>query len=147
MNVAWGLCWGGSQGTKPCIFPCKVAAVGDETYLLFAAVAAAVGLPFFLPHCNGDVLLCDVKSHTTLHQCQFFCDVLLCDVKSHTALHQCQFFCDVLLCDVKSHPTLHQCQVSQFYLSVTRKYCFAISFNSYAYIIHKFLYSHTINRY
>ena len=26
----------------------------------------------------------------------FFCDVLLCDVNSHTALHQCQFFCDVL---------------------------------------------------
>ena len=42
MNVAWGLCWGGSQGTKPCIFPCKVAAAGDERYLLCAAVAAAV---------------------------------------------------------------------------------------------------------
>ena len=53
MNVAWALLWGGSRSAKPCVFPCKVAAVGDETYLLFAAVAAAVGLPFFLPHCNG----------------------------------------------------------------------------------------------
>ena len=57
-----------------------------------------------------DVLLFDVKSDSALQQCQFFCDVLLCDVKTHTTLHQGQFFCDVLLCDVKSHTTLHQCQ-------------------------------------
>ena len=25
MDVAWGLCWGGSRSTKPCVFPCKVA--------------------------------------------------------------------------------------------------------------------------
>ena len=43
-----------------------------------------------------DVLLCNVKSHTTLHQGQFFSDVLLCSVKSHTTLHQSQFFSDVL---------------------------------------------------
>ena len=42
MNVAWGLCWGGSQSTKPCIFSCKVAAAGDERYLLCAPGAAAV---------------------------------------------------------------------------------------------------------
>ena len=76
-----------------------------------------------------DVLLCSVKSHTTLHQCQFFCDALLCSVKSHTTLHQCQFFCDVLLCSVQSHTTLHQGRVSQFFLSVTRKYCFPTSFD------------------
>ena len=27
---------------KPCVFQCKVAAVGDERYILCAAVAAAV---------------------------------------------------------------------------------------------------------
>ena len=53
MNVAWGLCWAGSRRTKPCIFLCKVAAGGDERYLLCAAGAAAPGLPFFLPQCNG----------------------------------------------------------------------------------------------
>ena len=42
MNVAWGLCWGGSRSTKPCVFLCKVAAAGDERYLVCAAVAAAV---------------------------------------------------------------------------------------------------------
>ena len=42
MNVAWDLCWGGSRSTKPCVFPCKVAAVGDERYLVRAAGAAAV---------------------------------------------------------------------------------------------------------
>ena len=26
MNVAWALFWGGRRSTKPCIFPCKVAA-------------------------------------------------------------------------------------------------------------------------
>ena len=31
---------------KPCVFLCKVAAGGDERYLVCAAGAAAVGLPF-----------------------------------------------------------------------------------------------------
>ena len=42
MNVAWALFWGGSRRTKPCVFSCKVAAAGDERYLVCAAVAAAV---------------------------------------------------------------------------------------------------------
>ena len=39
MNVAWAMLWGGSRSTKPCVFPCKVAAAGDERYLVCAAVA------------------------------------------------------------------------------------------------------------
>ena len=42
MDVARGLCWGGSRSTKPFIFLCKVAAGGDERYLVCAAGAAAV---------------------------------------------------------------------------------------------------------
>ena len=42
MNVAWAMFEGGSRSTKPCVFPCKVAAAGDERYLVCAAVAAAV---------------------------------------------------------------------------------------------------------
>ena len=42
MNVAWAMFWGGSRSTKPCVFLCKVAAAGDESYLVCAAVAAAV---------------------------------------------------------------------------------------------------------
>ena len=42
MNVAWAMCWGGSRSTKPCIFPCKVVAAGDERYLECAAGAAGV---------------------------------------------------------------------------------------------------------
>ena len=38
----WALFGGGSRSTKPCIFPCKVAAGGDERYLLCAAGAAGV---------------------------------------------------------------------------------------------------------
>ena len=44
MNVAWAMFWGGSRSTKPCVFPCKVAAAGDERYLVCAAGAAAVGI-------------------------------------------------------------------------------------------------------
>ena len=36
--------WGGSRSTKPCVLPCKVAAAGDESYLVCAAVAAGVVL-------------------------------------------------------------------------------------------------------
>ena len=42
MNVAWALFRGGSRSTKPCVFPCKVAAGGDERYLVCAAGVAAV---------------------------------------------------------------------------------------------------------
>ena len=39
MSVACGLLWGGSRSTKPCVFPCKVAAAGNERYLVCAAGA------------------------------------------------------------------------------------------------------------
>ena len=42
MNVAWALFWRGSRSTKPCVFPSKVAAAGDERYLLCAAGPGAV---------------------------------------------------------------------------------------------------------
>ena len=42
MNVAWGLSWAGSRSTKPCVSPCKVAAAGDERYLVCAAGAAVL---------------------------------------------------------------------------------------------------------
>ena len=42
MNVAWGMLWGRSRRTKPCVFPCKVAAGDDERYLVCAAGAAGV---------------------------------------------------------------------------------------------------------
>ena len=47
MNVACCVLWGGSQSTKPCVFPCNVAAGDDERYLVCATVAAGVGLSFF----------------------------------------------------------------------------------------------------
>ena len=51
-NVAWAMLWGGSRSTKPCVFPCKMAAGDDERYLLCAAVAAAV------VSCANRFLLC-----------------------------------------------------------------------------------------
>ena len=35
-----------SLGTKPCVFPCKVAPAGDGRYLMCAAVAAGVAVMF-----------------------------------------------------------------------------------------------------
>ena len=38
-----GLCFGEEAGgAKPCVFPCRVAAAGDERYLVCAAGAAGV---------------------------------------------------------------------------------------------------------
>ena len=42
MNVARALFLGGSRSTKPCVFPCRVAAADDERYLVCAAGAAGV---------------------------------------------------------------------------------------------------------
>ena len=41
-DVAWTMFWRGSRSTKPFVFPGKVAAAGDERYLVCAAVAAGV---------------------------------------------------------------------------------------------------------
>ena len=53
-----GLCFGEdrSRSTKPCFFPCKVAAGDDERYLVCAAVAAAVvpdAIGSFYVFCNN----------------------------------------------------------------------------------------------
>ena len=56
VNVACCVLWGGSRSTKPCVFPCKVAAGDDERYLLCAAVAAAVvpdAIGSFYVFCNN----------------------------------------------------------------------------------------------
>ena len=39
-----GFVLGDNLGTKPCVFPCKVAPAGDERYLVCAAVAAWIVL-------------------------------------------------------------------------------------------------------
>ena len=49
MNVAWAMFWGGSRSTKPCVFPCKVAAADDERYLVCATGAAAVFFARIVP--------------------------------------------------------------------------------------------------
>ena len=43
-----GFVLGYSLGTKPCVFPCKMAPAGDDRYLGCAAGAAVVVLMFFL---------------------------------------------------------------------------------------------------
>ena len=55
MNVAWAMFWGGRRSTKPCFFPCKVAAGDDERYLVCATGAAAVvpdAIGSFYVFCN-----------------------------------------------------------------------------------------------
>ena len=61
MNLTWAMFWGGSRSTKPCVFPCKVAAAGDERYLVCATGAAAVVLCANCSSyvfCNESLCLC-----------------------------------------------------------------------------------------
>ena len=66
MNVAWGSFWGGNGSTKPCVFPCKVAAAGDERYLVCVAGAAAV------VSCANRFLLC-VLQQVVVPVCVVLC--------------------------------------------------------------------------
>ena len=61
MNVAWAMLWGGSQSTKPRIFPCKVVAGDDERYLVCATgavwiVSSSIGSSYGF--CNEWLFLC-----------------------------------------------------------------------------------------
>ena len=47
MTVAWDLCWGESE-QETCVFSGKVAAAGDERYLVCAAVAVWIVLSVFM---------------------------------------------------------------------------------------------------
>ena len=68
--------WGGSRSTKPCVFPCKVAAAGDERYLVCAAVAAGgrSGRDWFL--------LC-VLQQVVVPVCVVLCVSWSCGCRSH----------------------------------------------------------------
>ena len=57
MDVTWGLCWGGNRSTKPCVFPCKVAAAGDGGQLVCDAGVGRSFWCFLLPRCNGGLKL------------------------------------------------------------------------------------------
>ena len=70
--------WGESRSTKPCVFPCKVAAAGGERYLVRAAGAAAVvSRSNRFPHC--------VLQRAVVHVCVvlFVCCSLVAD---HSAM-------------------------------------------------------------
>ena len=79
-DVAWAMSWGGSRSTKPCVFPCKVAAGDDERYLVCATGAAAVGLSFFF--CRS------VTVASSCFRCACVCVVIgcfgICACRSHS---------------------------------------------------------------
>ena len=66
MNVAWAMFWGGSRSTKPCVFPCKVAAADDERYLVCATGAAGA------VSCANWFLLC-VLQRVVVSVCVVLC--------------------------------------------------------------------------
>ena len=73
------MCWGGSRSTKPCIFPCKVAAARDERYLVCAAVAAAV-----VPDAIGSSsVFCNEWLFHVVPACVFLCVSWSCGCRSH----------------------------------------------------------------
>ena len=66
MNVACFVLWGGSRSTKPRVFLRKVAAAGDERYLVCAAVAAGVVL--VPPLCSATSGCSCVRSSMRFHR-------------------------------------------------------------------------------
>ena len=96
-----------------CVMYCYVMSsltppfINVNSFVMYCYVMSSLAPPFI--NVNSFVMWCQVADHPSSMSI-LLCDVLLCNVKSHTTLHQCQFFCDVLLCDVKSRATLHQCQ-------------------------------------
>ena len=66
MNVAWALIWGESRSTKPCVYPCKAAAAGDERYPVCAAGAA------WIVSTHNLFLLC-VLQRRVVHVCVIPC--------------------------------------------------------------------------
>ena len=79
VNVAWAMFWGGSRSTKPCFFPCKVAAGDDERYLVCAAVAAAV-----VPDAIGSFYVFCNNGCSCVRSSMRFCKVAWsCGCKSH----------------------------------------------------------------
>ena len=75
MSVAGALFWGGSRSTKPCAFPCKVAAGGDERYLVCAVGAAGV------VSCANWFLLC-VLQRVAVPVCVVLCVSWICGCRS-----------------------------------------------------------------
>ena len=82
MNVAWAMLWGGSRSTKPCVFPCKVAAAGDERYLVCATGAAGV------VSCANWFLLC-VLQRVVVPVCSSMRFLNLCLQIALEWLHEC----------------------------------------------------------
>ena len=90
MNVARGLCWGESRSTRPCVFPCKVAAAGDERHLACAAGAA------------GDIsslnrFLLRVLQRVVVHVCVILCVCWLSGCRSQC--NGCKECCISLFCN------------------------------------------------
>ena len=78
-NVAWDLCWGGSRSTKPCVFPCEVAAGSTERYLVCAAVAAAI-----VSLSNRFSLgVLHIWLFNVAHACVVLCVSWICGCRSH----------------------------------------------------------------
>ena len=68
--------WGGSRSTKPCVFPCKVAAGDNERYLVCAAGAAGV------VSCANWFLLC-VLQRVVVSVCVVLCVSWISGCGSH----------------------------------------------------------------
>ena len=76
VKVAWAILWGGSRSTKPCVFPCKVAAGDDARYLVCAAGAAGV------VSCANWFLLC-VLQRVVVSVCVVLCVSWISGCGSH----------------------------------------------------------------
>ena len=75
MDLCWG-CVGEEAGTPNPVFPCNVAAAGDEGYLVCVAVAAAIVS-------SSNRFSLGVLQRVVVHVCVLLCASLISDCRSH----------------------------------------------------------------
>ena len=80
MTVAWDLCWGGSRRTKPCVFPCKVAAAGNEIPRVCGGCGLGSAKSWSSPQCNGCFDVFRVSLHIAVTWCFGSCG---CETHCH----------------------------------------------------------------
>ena len=119
--------------------PCVIA---SYSFVMYCCVMSSLTPPCAIAYYSF-VMSCYVMSSLTPPCSHHFPSSPPCVIASYSFVMSCYvmssftppcviaYYVFVMYCYVmqKTHTTLHQCQVSQFYLSVTRKYCFPTSFD------------------
>ena len=85
MDVRRGLCWGGSRSTKPCVYPCEVAAACMKGTVCVCVCVCAGVAPAVVRTLGSSCVLQRVVVHVRV--VLFTCEISGC--RPVEWLHQC----------------------------------------------------------